>query len=81
MSNGDSPRGLVFDGQADGHEQLGWLVPNHPHHAACHAGAMARGEAIQLIGEARVTALTRSPGRHGDAGRRPAVQRAAGGGG
>lgn len=29
VSNGDSPRGLVFDGQADGHEQLGWLVPNH----------------------------------------------------
>lgn len=60
MSNGDSPRGLVFDGQADGHEQLGWLVPNHRIRAACHAGAMARGEAIQLIGEARVTALTRS---------------------
>lgn len=60
VSNGDSPRGLVFDGQADGHEQLGWLVPNHRIRAACHAGAMARGEAIQLIGEARVTALTRS---------------------
>lgn len=60
VSNGDSPRGLLFDGLADGHEQLGWLIPNHRIRQACHAGAMARGEWVTISGDARVTALARN---------------------
>ena len=59
VTNGDSPRVLPFDGQADGHEQLGWLVPNHRIRQACYAGAAARADKITLTGDARVTALQR----------------------
>ncbi|RKT60449.1 ubiquinone biosynthesis UbiH/UbiF/VisC/COQ6 family hydroxylase [Azonexus fungiphilus] len=60
VTNGESPRHLMFDGNEDGHEQLGWLVPNHRIREACYAGAMARGEMITLSGDARVTALARN---------------------
>ena len=50
---------LPFDGQADGHEQLGWLVPNHRIREACHAGAAARGALVTITGDARVTGLDR----------------------
>lgn len=59
VTNGDSPRVLPFNGQADGHEQLGWLVPNHRIRQACYAGAAARSDKITLTGDARVTALQR----------------------
>jgi len=59
VSNGHSPVVLPFDGQADGHAQLGWLVPNHLIRAACFAGATARATHITLTGDARVTALSR----------------------
>jgi ubiquinone biosynthesis UbiH/UbiF/VisC/COQ6 family hydroxylase len=59
VTNGDSPRVLPFNGLSDGHEQLGWLVPNHRIREACFAGASARGDAVVIEGDARVTALTR----------------------
>ena len=59
VTNGDSPRVLPFNGEADGHEQLGWLVPNHHIRAACHAGAVARADRVTITGDARVTALAR----------------------
>ena len=57
VTNGRSPLVLPFDARADGHAQLGWLVPNHHIRAACFAGALARGERVQVQGDARVTAL------------------------
>lgn len=59
VTNGQSPEVLPFDGEADGHEQLGWLVPNHRIRAACFAGAQARSGFIRLSGDARVTGLER----------------------
>ena len=37
VSNGVSPLVLPFDAQADGHEALGWLVPNHRLRQAAYA--------------------------------------------
>ena len=62
VSNGSSPNTLPFNGQADGHEQLGWLVPNHRIREACFAGAAARPDAVAILGDARVTGLDRGPG-------------------
>lgn len=59
VTNGDSPWVLPFDGQADGHAQLGWLVPNHHIRAACCAGALARSEWVRISCDARVTGLDR----------------------
>ena len=60
VTNGDSPMVLPFDGRADGHEQLGWLVPNHRIRQACFAGAVARSDWVTVTGDARVTALERN---------------------
>ncbi|HEX5356177.1 MAG TPA: 5-demethoxyubiquinol-8 5-hydroxylase UbiM [Aquabacterium sp.] len=57
VTSGVSPLVLPFDAQAQGHEALGWLVPNHRIRAACYAGAAARPDHITLRGEAQVTAL------------------------
>lgn len=57
VTNGRSPLVLPFDARADGHEQLGWLAPNHLIRAACFAGALARGERVRVQGDAQVTAL------------------------
>lgn len=57
VTSGVSPLVLPFDAQAQGHEALGWLVPNHRIRAACYAGAAARPDHITLLGEAQVTAL------------------------
>jgi ubiquinone biosynthesis UbiH/UbiF/VisC/COQ6 family hydroxylase len=59
VTNGSSPMVLPFDGQADGHEQLGWLVPNHRIREACFAGAASRGALVTITGDARVTGLGR----------------------
>lgn len=58
--SGHSPVVLPFDARADGHDNLGWLVPNHRIRAACFAGAQARADHITLHGEARVVALQRN---------------------
>lgn len=58
VTNGDSPFVLPFSGRADGHAQLGWLVPNHRIRQACYAGAVARTAAVTLTGDAQVTALS-----------------------
>lgn len=57
VTSGVSPLVLPFDALAQGHEALGWLVPNHRIRAACYAGAAARPDHITLLGEAQVTAL------------------------
>jgi len=59
VTDGDSPRRLRFDGLSDGHEQLGWLVPNYRIRRACFDGAMACGERVRIEGDARVTSLVR----------------------
>ena len=59
VSSGSSPFVLPFDAHAQGHEALGWLVPNHRIRAACHAAALAQ-RAIHLVGNARVSAFRRS---------------------
>ncbi|MBT9595931.1 MAG: 5-demethoxyubiquinol-8 5-hydroxylase UbiM [Vitreoscilla sp.] len=59
VSTGGSPFVLPFDAHAQGHEALGWLVPNHRIRAACHAAALAQS-AIRLVGDARVSAFSRS---------------------
>ncbi len=63
VTSGTSPLVLPFDAQDEGHEALGWLVPNHRIRAACYAGAIARPQWITLHGDARVTALQRSQAR------------------
>jgi ubiquinone biosynthesis UbiH/UbiF/VisC/COQ6 family hydroxylase len=57
VTSGVSPLVLPFDAQSQGHEALGWLVPNHRIRAACYAGALARPEWITLQGDAQVTGL------------------------
>lgn len=59
VSTGTSPFVLPFDAPAQGHEALGWLVPNHRIRAACHAAALAR-PSIRLVGDARVSAFSRN---------------------
>ncbi len=63
VTSGNSPLVLPFDAQDEGHEALGWLVPNHRIREACYAGAVARADWITLQGEARVTALHRTADR------------------
>lgn len=62
VSTGHSPQRLQFDGLADGHPQLGWLVPNHLIRSACFEGASARAEQVRIEGDARVTAWQREAG-------------------
>jgi ubiquinone biosynthesis UbiH/UbiF/VisC/COQ6 family hydroxylase len=59
VTSGVSPLVLPFDAKAQGHEALGWLVPNHRIRAACYAGAQARSAWITLLGDAPVTGLQR----------------------
>lgn len=56
VRDGLSPVVLPFDGQAQGHEALGWLVPNHRIRAAVHAAA-AQQAGVTLRGDARVVAF------------------------
>ncbi len=58
VRNGHSPWVLPFDAQADGHDALGWLVPNQLIRAACYRVAASRPE-IHLVSDARVTTLAR----------------------
>lgn len=58
VSDGASPWVLPFDAQADGHEALGWLVPNHRIRAACHAVAGAL-PLVRLQGDARAVGFGR----------------------
>lgn len=58
VSDGASPWVLPFDAQSDGHEALGWLVPNHRIRAACHALASALPQ-VRLQGDARAVAFGR----------------------
>lgn len=59
VRNGASSRLLPFDARADGHEQLGWLVPNHRIREACFAAAQ-QAPNVTLVGDARVTGLNRT---------------------
>ncbi len=58
VRNGASPLVLPFDGQADGHEALGFLVPNHRLREAAYAAAAAT-PGVEIVGDAKVTALQR----------------------
>ena len=58
VSNGVSPLVLPFDAQGDGHEALGWLVPNFRLREAAHAVAQAT-PLVRVVCDARVTALSR----------------------
>jgi ubiquinone biosynthesis UbiH/UbiF/VisC/COQ6 family hydroxylase len=59
VRDGRSSVVLPFDGQRQGHEALGWLVPNHRIRAAAHGAAVA-SPLVRLIGEARVSELQSS---------------------
>jgi|JI10StandDraft_1071094.scaffolds.fasta_scaffold134952_2 ubiquinone biosynthesis UbiH/UbiF/VisC/COQ6 family hydroxylase len=56
VRDGLSPVVLPFDGKAQGHDALGWLVPNHCIRAAVHAAA-AQQPGVTLLGDARVVAF------------------------
>lgn len=58
VSNGASPLVLPFDARSDGHEALGWLVPNHRLREAAYAVA-SRTPGIELRCGTRVTGLER----------------------
>lgn len=58
VRNGQSPLVLPFDARADGHEALGWLVPNHLIRAACHRVASTHRD-VRLVHNARVSSLSR----------------------
>ena len=58
VSNGVSPLVLPFDAQGDGHEALGWLVPNFRLREAAYAVAAATPE-VKIVCGARVTGLSR----------------------
>lgn len=58
VSNGDSPFVLPFDARADGHDALGWLVPNHRLREAAFAGAAAE-PLVRLDAGRGVTGLVR----------------------
>lgn len=64
VRDGLSPVVLPFDGQSQGHEALGWLVPNHRIRAAVHAAA-AQQAGVTLRGDARVVAFDRDAQRAG----------------
>lgn len=59
VSNGGSAWVLPFDARDDGHEALGWLVPNHRIRAACHAAARAE-PLVTLQGDTRATGFGRN---------------------
>jgi len=56
--DGTSPWVLPFSAASEGHQALGWLVPNHHIRAACHALAAGMPR-IRLQGEARAVAFGR----------------------
>ncbi|MGM9486184.1 5-demethoxyubiquinol-8 5-hydroxylase UbiM [Ideonella sp. YS5] len=56
--DGTSPWVLPFSAASEGHEALGWLVPNHHIRAACHALA-TRVPEIRLQGDACAVAFGR----------------------
>ncbi len=58
VRSGASPFVLPFDARGDGHDALGWLVPNHLIRAACLAQARTL-PAVQIEGDARVVGLER----------------------
>lgn len=58
VRDGSSPWVLPFDARQDGHEELGWLVPNFRIRQACwQAASSAPG--VTLRGDARVVAFER----------------------
>ena len=59
VSNGVSPLVLPFDAEGDGHEALGWLVPNHRLREAAYAVA-SETPAVRVRPGTRVTGLQRS---------------------
>lgn len=63
VTNGSSPLVLPFDARDEGHDALGWLVPNHRIRQACFAGANARAGQVTIEGDARVVALLRDGDR------------------
>jgi ubiquinone biosynthesis UbiH/UbiF/VisC/COQ6 family hydroxylase len=56
VSNGASPFVLPFDALNDGHEVLGWLVPNHRLREAAYAAA-SETASVHILCDAKVTAL------------------------
>lgn len=58
VMDGTSPWVLPFSAASEGHEALGWLVPNHRIRAACHALA-GESPAVRLEGESRAVAFGR----------------------
>ena len=56
VRDGQSSVVLPFDGARQGHEALGWLVPNHHIRAAAHAAAADEPQ-VRLIGDACVSDL------------------------
>ncbi|MBL8312397.1 MAG: 5-demethoxyubiquinol-8 5-hydroxylase UbiM [Rubrivivax sp.] len=58
VSNGVSPLVLPFDAEGDGHEALGWLVPNHRLREAAYAVAI-ECPAVRVQPDTRVSGLRR----------------------
>jgi ubiquinone biosynthesis UbiH/UbiF/VisC/COQ6 family hydroxylase len=58
VSNGASPLVLPFDARSEGHEALGWLVPNHRIRAAAYSAAVA-APGVRVLGATRVTGMER----------------------
>ena len=61
VMDGTSPWVLPFSAAREGHEALGWLVPNHRIRAACHAVA-SDSPPVRLEGESRAVAFGRDKG-------------------
>ncbi len=59
VSNGQSPVVLPFDALDDGHEALGWLVPNHRLREAAYALA-TESPLVQVQADTRVIGLRRT---------------------
>ncbi|MBL8327198.1 MAG: 5-demethoxyubiquinol-8 5-hydroxylase UbiM [Rubrivivax sp.] len=59
VRDGVSPLVLPFSAQREGHEALGWLVPNHRIREAAFAAAR-QAPGVELLGDTTVTALERS---------------------
>lgn len=60
VRDGASPLVLPFSAEREGHDALGWLVPNHRIREAAFA-ATTEADGVQLLGGAAVTALVRDP--------------------
>jgi ubiquinone biosynthesis UbiH/UbiF/VisC/COQ6 family hydroxylase len=58
VMDGTSPWVLPFRPEREGHEALGWLVPNHRIRTACHALADS-SPGVRLQGESRAVAFGR----------------------